>query len=346
MTNNSAHKTATACPYCRSEQTTPIVSYRHYWTECLACGTIIRTGTKERYFVERFIPQALMRILYEKTKPGYERGPHGGMSYRVHRLVRYFANFYCKPRFDFQDGALYTAKRYFALSQADIDAKKDVYGDISQALRATGTSLDGGDVLDISGGTGWLQYYIAHDPDVVRKPHVVSTEFQQSACEAVEKSTGYKFVKFDYAKDKLADVLPGMKFDTIFVVMSLGFCRDMKAFFADAKNVLRDESSRIVVQYPTPSIADCTVWMNQEYTFLTLYAPAIVNSTLEELGYTLLREEPTRSSHFVEATALFLDRLMVKFYLVLNRVRNRSSNRNVYCSGVLAVYENSARSGA
>src|SRR3989304_3047093 len=96
------------CPYCSSTEISPIVSYRHYWSECLNCGCIIRTTTKDKYFVEYLVPKSLLRFLYNKTINNYIRDKaKKSIAFHIHRFVRHFANYYFKPFLEFQDGATY-----------------------------------------------------------------------------------------------------------------------------------------------------------------------------------------------------------------------------------------------
>src|SRR5437762_2239332 len=132
MSKSATMTTASPCPICQAESFSVIQSYKHRWLSCNECGNIFRQRRTPPYFVERWIPQRLMKIFLRK-----------GVTY-----------LYSEAAVIREEERSYDC--YAEVSPGELQGSKweGQLAEIRKRLQPLGIDLKDKVILDISGGPG------------------------------------------------------------------------------------------------------------------------------------------------------------------------------------------------
>jgi hypothetical protein len=243
------------CPVCTWHKLTTIRTYAHDWISCDLCGTIRRVG-KAHYPAERL--GALVNVLPAKMRhnllPDREVQATSGEAY-----YRYY-----------EDSA-----------KAGVEGTKwaPEFGRLTEFLAGHGVSMKDRDVLDISGGPGFVVKALA---GIARR--AVVTEFSPAAVTGMVRALNIEAVKYDYASDHLDDLFPALAFDVVLVRNSINFCTDLRQLALELQAITRPQST-VYVSFTPPTLGTCLRWQTDPYTYEMLYQPESMVRAFAEAGF-------------------------------------------------------------
>jgi SAM-dependent methyltransferase len=149
---------------------------------------------------------------------------------------------------------------------------------VTARLRESGLTFDGKDVLDISGGPGFLSKHIAAQG----ARRTIVTEFSPAAVEGMRKNLGLDAAVFDYQSHDIRDAVDG-PFDLVIIDYSINFCLDVNGFAQSLAKVLRP-GAFVYVSWVHPTMGCVLRWQFDEYTYNALYGPDILDGAFVNSG--------------------------------------------------------------
>lgn len=158
---------------------------------------------------------------------------------------------------------------------------------IDDRFNQLGTSLDGKNILDISGEPGFFAEALMKK---YPSSHILVTAFADDVAETMQDHLqNVDAVKFDYNTDHIATICKDQKFDVIFVRYSIGFCLDIASFFDQCYALLKD-GGILYVSYSPASRGVCARWMFDDYTYLRQYTHSYMKDVLAKARFTFMTE--------------------------------------------------------
>lgn len=224
------------CKICQGTNSTRnIVTYKSVWTRCDRCGCYSRQTRR------RFPLQWLAAIL-----PGWN-GP-------LRSLKRLLG-----PK---EMGVDYY--RYYEdyVARGDRSKWKDEYADFRSRMAQYGITISGKRLLDVSGEPGFFGLEAQADGAV----DVTVTGLADNVCTAIKQHLGIEAFTYDFNNDRLKDRTPG-EFDVVTCRYAIGFCERLDQWFVDIADVMRP-GGYLYVSFSPPSLAVCSKWMFDDYTYL------------------------------------------------------------------------------
>ena len=249
-------RSVSACPNCHSSDSTKINSYKHCWISCDYCG-VVRRERKDRYAFNGRILQAIIRGT--RLRSVFER-----TLLSVDDVIQDETRWY-----DYYHDA---AQRGIAGTKWEA-----VNASVFANLARYDISVSGKAILDISGGPGFLTKELQRITS-----RAVVTEFSQFAIDGMTKALGIEGAKFDYNCDEIHKCVSG-KFDVVFIISSIGFCDDLRAFVGSLQNVLT-KNAIVYLAHSTPTLGMMIRWQFDEYTLRRSWPADIVAKYFAEIG--------------------------------------------------------------
>lgn len=272
------------CPVCGDDRAKTVATYKHDWSACARCGSATR-HRKPRYPLGRIVPRRFLRS-----------APAGllNMLYPVEAVVADGKRFY-----DYYDEA----------SAAGVEGTKWVaqLERVTGRLRERGIGWESVDVLDVSGGPGFITHHFATHG--ARRAMV--TEFSEPSVEGMRRHLSIEAAKFDYQADRLDEVAPG-PWDLVLVDASINFTLELERFAGEIARVTRP-GGHLYVSWSTPTLGCMMRWQFDDYTYLVLMPDAVVAGALERAGFTEV-------ASYVDARYDYRDALPLRRRLVLDPI--------------------------
>ena len=256
------------CATCGGSRGVTVTTYKHEWWTCRRCGTTRRVR-RIRYPVPRgvprrfaglFAPAGLMRLLY----------PEQDVIVEERRFYDYYAH----------ASSLDVSTTKWA---GQIDA-------VTRRLASAGIDVVGREILDVSGGPGFLTAHLQANG----AKRAVMTEFSPEAVEGIQRNLAIDAVKFDYQADDLRDVVTG-QFDVAIVDASINFSMDVSGFLGSLRSVLRP-GSYAYISFAQPSLGLFLRWQFDEYTYNQLFTTATFDDLAQRAGFSVV--EPIEEDPF------------------------------------------------
>ena len=155
---------------------------------------------------------------------------------------------------------------------------------ITSRLRDHDAGFEGREVLDISGGPGFMTAHFAEHG----ARRAVVTEVSQGAVDGMRRNLPIEVVKFDYQGDRLRDVVEGM-FDLVVIDYSINFCIDLAGFVRSLPEILRP-GGFVYVSWIHPTLGCFLRWQFDECMYNVLFRPETVDTTFTTAGFTVQAE--------------------------------------------------------
>ena len=159
------------CIICESVSLQKINSYKHFWISCNDCGNIKRER-KDKYLVPRFLPKFIAKIFF----------PEKALNkiYPMDEVIKNEKRFYDHYKED---------------SQLDVDSTKwaGESETIKNNLKKLDISVKNKNILDISGGPGFVALDLEHSAN-----KVFVTEYSEIGVNGMKDNLGVNAIKFDY----------------------------------------------------------------------------------------------------------------------------------------------------
>ena len=249
------------CPICAHTTTDVIHTYKHDWGSCGKCRNLTRTR-RARYLATLCLPGKLKNLVPVAFQAYF---------FPVEKVLKSDANFY----------AAYSG--ISALKSAQGTKWEGQLEQLRCQLNHYGLSLEGQNVLDISGGPGFL---VQEAQSLTRR--AVVTEFNEASVEGMKRNLGIEAVKFDYNTDSISEVVKG-PFDIVLIRYSINFCKDLNRFLEGLKPILHSKSV-VFVSFVPPTLGCILRWQHDDYTYHVLYDPENFQKQWESQGFRLICE--------------------------------------------------------
>jgi SAM-dependent methyltransferase len=255
------------CSICGSTTGTTVRTYKHDWWTCDRCGTTRRT--RRNGYPLAWVPIPLLRPIPDVIED-----------------ERHFYDYYREA------------------SAGDVSATKwaGQIDTLTTRLSDHGIEWANHDVLDISGGPGFVTKHIAQ---TARR--AVVTEFSPEAVEGMNSNLGVEAVKFDYQTDRIRDVVSG-QFDLVLIDYSINFCLDLASFVRSLAEVIRP-GGQAYVSFVHPTFGCFLRWQFDEYTYNALYRPETMDKAFSGAGFEA-RDEMSDPAYDYRATFSMRRRLI------------------------------------
>jgi SAM-dependent methyltransferase len=256
-----------SCPSCARTSGIAVDSYKHRWWTCWHCGTTRRTRRRDTLFA-RAVPVRLAR----RTLPTRL----ADLLYPVEDVIADERHFY-----DYYAGAS-------ALEPSSTKWAEQIET-VTTRLREHGASFEGREVLDVSGGPGFLTaHFLAHGAR-----RAVVTEFSRDAVAGMVRQLGVDAVEFDYQSNRLPDVVSG-PFDVVVIDYSINFCLDLAAFTTSLREVVRP-GGYVYISWVHPTMGCFLRWQFDEYTYNALFTVEVMDAAFAKAGFRVraqMTDEP------------------------------------------------------
>jgi hypothetical protein len=244
------------CPYCQSADRYTVDTYKHIWSTCNTCGTVSRER-KDKYKYDT----PVYRFLINNFILGRPFRPNLLPLNEVRQDEKHFYDYYKN-----------------AAEKGEVGTKWVKANDrILNNLAKFGISVRGKNILDISGGPGFLTKRLKAEAK-----RVVVTEFSQEAVNGMVDALGIEGIKYDYNSDRIQDCI-NEKFDIIFIVYSVGFCNDLAKFVTDLRPIM-NENALVYITYSPPSLGLMIRWQFDEYTYNRCWPIDVMRKCFENIG--------------------------------------------------------------
>ncbi len=115
---------------------------------------------------------------------------------------------------------------------------------------------------------------------------IVVSEFSNISVKAMKEHLNVDAVKFDYANDKIENVVHG-KFDIVLVRSSIIFCEDIEGFLKSLKNIL-NPGGYVLIQTIVPTLGEVFWWQQMEYKFPVIYSQMVIEKYFYQNGFNLM----------------------------------------------------------
>lgn len=304
-----------SCSYCSSTEFSVINTYKHHWLSCNDCGNMVRER-KSAYLLER-----LPKFLRKKLPVAFQKA-----LFREQNVIQDEANYYS----------------YYGDTSANGSAAgtkwRDEFETLVSQLARHNVELSDKDVLDISGGPGFV---VKQLHGVARR--AVVTEFSQAAVDGMVKHLGIEGAKYDFNSDRLNEVVVG-KFDVVLVRYAFNFCMNPNEFASSLRHLLRDNAV-VHVSFVLPSLGCCLRWQHDEYTYNVLYNPETIIRAFSEEGYSLIARESDGDYAYTRGRSLKVNLLALPYRIAaLSRLRN--VNRQLLQKNRVLIFRPSKKTDA
>lgn len=179
------------CKFCEGFTLTVINTYKHRWFSCNDCGNIFRQK-KAKYLLE-FIPENVFKVIPSRKARRF-------LSSTLKRKsdCAIFYDYYL----DETQGQSVTSKGTKWEGQAD---------KLVLEMKKLGINLTGKNILDISGGPGFLAQELS---PLCKKVFV--TEYSEIAVDRISKHLGISAIKYDFNNDDIGSLIHE-KFDVVLI---------------------------------------------------------------------------------------------------------------------------------
>jgi|TARA_B100002003_G_C14029269_1_gene496191 ubiquinone/menaquinone biosynthesis C-methylase UbiE len=290
-----------------------INSYKHHWLSCNDCGNIFRKR-KKRYIVPCILHRSIASIVLPKRALN--------KLYPMEDVINNEERFY---------------DHYSEDSKLKIETTKwegETHTNIA-TLKRYGINLEGKNILDISGGPG----FVALELEEIAKK-VVVTEYSEVSVNAMKKNLGVNAVKFDYQNDIISNIFKD-KFDIVFINFSINFCIDLKSFINDLTNIL-SKNSIVYVSFVPPTLGCCIRWQHDEYTYNVLYHPETMGRLFSEEGFQSISKITYRRFWYLDNMPLIKKLFLLPYYLlytVIALMPQLTVNKELVQKDVLHIYK-------
>lgn len=286
---------AGGCRFCGRQTTTTVDTYKHAWLACESCGNIVRQP-KERYLAEKLLPSPVSTWLGSTDV----------------RYVRTFRRFFTDRRVGANPDAMYAYYLRDIERGVENTKYKDQLATYTALLRRYGIELAGRDVVDVSGGPGFLVQGLSK---VARR--AVMTEYDRSIVDVAREKLGIETLHFDFNAHDIAERLSG-EFDFVFIRYAINFCIDVPAFLASLTKRLRP-GAHVFVSFVLPTMGACIRWQFDDYAFHVLYNPETMTKMFAEAGFTIVGREE-EGSYDYRTGVQALSRVTFPAYELKNRL--------------------------
>ncbi len=291
---NTSNKTF--CPICNSVDQCKINTYKHFCYICNDCNSVSHVK-KKKYALNYILPSSLFKgILPHKA---YLRlfGEYGGEASEFYDV--------------------------YADECKDInDWRKSEFSQITDELQLAGFDLTGKNILDVSGGPGYLGYQLQQICD-----RVVVTEFSSKSAQIIQEQFGIETKTFDYTKDELASVVTG-PFDLVMIRSSIIFCTNLDQLIIDIGKLLKP-GGHVLIETILPTYGEIFWWQQLEYKFPIIYSQEVIEKLFYKNRFQLVAGFRDYGSYFgVKARSYdslskriftwLIELPMLYFYLGLN----------------------------
>jgi SAM-dependent methyltransferase len=244
------------CPICGSRHLARVNSYKHHCFVCNDCNNVSHEKKQGKYLLEWVLPRAVFkRMLPPKAflRLFHDRGDIGAAD---------FYDVYANECRDISDRR-----------RSEVDLLLD-------QLSLAGIDIDGKAVLDVSGGPGYVAAALAG-----RTTRFLVTEYSEKATRAMHDVLGIEAVPFDYATDRLDEIITG-KFDLILLRSSIIFCPDLDALAGSLRRLLTP-GGHVLVETIMPTLGEVFWWQQMEYKFPRIYAQETIEKYFYKNGFSL-----------------------------------------------------------
>lgn len=282
------------CKVCGSKNNVKINTYKHYWNRCNDCESIERE-TKSDYFFEKLIPLSLAPKL-----PGYFCALLSGKYYDKEKL--------------------FVSYNHYGETSAIKDAKGTIWEGETSIIRSRltkfGIDINGKNILDISGGPG----FVANDLNKSAN-YVLLTEYSSIAVEGMKKNHTVDIKKYDYNTDQIGDIT-SEKFDLIMIRFSINFCLNVDQFLKDLYKILKP-SGVIYIEHVEPNKGCMLRWQFDDYTYNIVFGIKILNNIAKNASLSLLHQEILMTEEYNKPYWVSYPTWKVKlFYFFIRRIRD------------------------
>ncbi|MBI68477.1 MAG: hypothetical protein CMJ38_00340 [Phycisphaerae bacterium] len=302
------------CIICESVSLQKINSYKHFWISCNDCGNIKRER-KDKYLVPRFLPKFIAKIFF----------PEKALNkiYPMDEVIKNEKRFYDHYKED---------------SQLDVDSTKwaGESETIKNNLKKLDISVKNKNILDISGGPGFVALDLEHSAN-----KVFVTEYSEIGVNGMKDNLGVNAIKFDYQNDKISQILNEEKFDIVLINFSINFCLDLKSFILDLKKILIKKSI-VYISFVPPTLGCCLRWQHDEYVYNILYHPETMGRILSEAGFRPLKKIIYRRFGYLENMPLAKKLFLLPYFILYTILALRpglSIKKELIQKDVLHIYE-------
>ena len=227
------------CEVCGlSDSIEKIRTYKSDWDRCDSCGCFVRHA-RARFPLEgiaSLIPAAGGRAIALKRLLGKKEM---GVDY-----YRYYED---------------------VLGSGSLGKWQGEYATFRERLHSVGLSLGNRRFLDISGEPGFFAAAAKKDGAT----DVTVTAFADNVADAIQKNLQLNAVSYDFNRQSLSERVSS-RFDFIACRYALGFCERLDAFFSEIARIAAADA-HVYISVSPPSLAICSRWMFDDYTYLRQY---------------------------------------------------------------------------
>jgi ubiquinone/menaquinone biosynthesis C-methylase UbiE len=281
------------CKVCGSTSLEKVNTYKHFWYACTSCNSIEREK-KTHYTFESLFPKSATKKL-----PGYFT--------------------YLLPAKYFDESKLGTSYNYYADMGSSAEGSGTKWNGetkiVSERLNKLGIDLKGKNVLDVSGGPGFVANNLRSETS-----YMLLTEFSQVAVEGMREFLAVDIEKYDYNSDSL-DKITDKKFDIILVRFSINFCNNLEKFAKEAKNLL-NPGGLIYVEHVEPNRGCLLRWQFDEYTYTLLHGIKIFAETFNKHGLNTIKQEVLFEEEYNKPYWNYQGFKIRVFYFFVRRIRD------------------------
>lgn len=292
--------TRDACGCCGSTERERLRSYKHWWWWCTDCGNVVRER-RSVYLAERCLPRSVSGALPMRVRKAL---------LREEDVVKDEAKYY----------------DYYATVSALGDSRGTKWERETETLQHQlsryGVTLSGREVLDISGGPG----YLARDLGATAK-RVVVTEYSDDSVQGMRTNLGVDARKYDFNADVLSSCVDG-RFDLVLVRYAINFCRDLNTFARQLRRVVREDGI-VLVSFVLPTLGCCLRWMHDEYTYHALYNPETMRAAFAGAGFSLAARESEGRYHYTAGRRFGVNAISFPYLLAATLRPGGSYNREL-----------------
>ena len=246
------------CLICKSELLTKFNSYKHICYACSDCNSVFHKKKNRKYLLEWFLPvKFLSKILPRQV------------------VLRLFH----APNKKFDPSEFYDGYKDQSLNPSTV--KISQADQILDILDANKIDIKNSEILDISGGPGVVA---SKFKDKCKR--IIVSEYSNISVNAMKENLNVDAVKFDYANDKIENVVQG-KFDIILVRSSIIFCEDIEGFLKSLTKILNPDGY-VIIQTIVPTLGEVFWWQQMEFKFPVIYSQMVIEKSFFQQGFNLL----------------------------------------------------------
>lgn len=241
------------CEVCGSlDSVERIRTYKSDWDRCDSCGCFVRRA-RPRFPLEGLasrIPATgngvvAIRRLLGKKETGVD-------------YYRYYEN---------------------VLASGSLGKWQGEYAAFRERLSSVGLSLGNRRFLDVSGEPGFFAAEAKKDGAT----DVTVTAFADNVAEAMQKNLQLNAVSYDFNQHLLSERL-NSRFDFIACRYALGFCEHLDPFFGELARTAAPDA-HVYISVSSPSLAICSRWMFDDYTYLRQYTVDFIRVAAMKNGF-------------------------------------------------------------